>query len=107
MAVRGSVVVSIIGTFVANPWTIPLIWLVTFEIGDALLGGAGIAGFEDEPAVKRPADVAAAFSNGDLQMLGQELWPLLFGSLVGSLPLAEPGRWGSTWREGDRVAGRE
>ena len=91
-ALRGSVVVSLIGTFVANPWTIPLIWLVSFEIGDALLGGAGLAGFENEPAVKRLADVAAAVQAGDMRLFGEEIWPVWFAMMVGSLPLAA-GSW--------------
>lgn len=96
-ALRGSVVVSLIGTFVANPWTIPLIWLVSFEIGDALLGGAGLAGFENEPAVKRLADVAAAVQAGDMKLFGKEIWPVWFAMMVGSLPLAAGGWFLSYW----------
>lgn len=94
---RGSVVVSLIGTFIANPWTIPLIWLVTFEIGDAILGGTGIAGFEQESAIDHFADVAAAFSNGDMELFGKEVWPVWFAMFVGSLPLAAAGGGVSYW----------
>ena len=94
---RGSVVVSLIGTFIANPWTIPLIWLVSFEIGDAVLGGAGIAGFEDEPAVKRLADVADAVRAGDMELFGAEIWPVWFAMFVGSLPMAGVGWCVSYW----------
>lgn len=95
--VRGSVVVSIIGTFIANPWTIPIIWLVSFELGDAVLGGAGLPGFEDEPAVQRLADVAAAVRAGDMELFGAEVWPVWFAMLVGSVPLAAFGWVTSYW----------
>ena len=94
---RGSVVVSLIGTFIANPWTIPVIWLVSFEIGDALLGGVGLQGFDDEPVVKHLADVAEAVRAGDMELFGAEVWPVWFAMLVGSVPLAAAGWVSSYW----------
>ncbi|WP_354078450.1 DUF2062 domain-containing protein [Constrictibacter sp. MBR-5] len=94
---RGSVVVSLIGTFIANPWTIPVIWLVSFEIGDALLGGVGLHGFDDEPVVKRLADVADAVRAGDMELFGAEVWPVWFAMFVGSVPLAAAGWVTSYW----------
>src|SRR5690606_21533757 len=95
--VRGSVVVSLIATFVANPRAVPLIWFVTFEVGDAILGGVGMAGFENESAADHFADVAAAFSNGDMELFGKEIWPVWFAMFVGSLPLAAAGGGTSYW----------
>ncbi|MFN4090650.1 MAG: DUF2062 domain-containing protein [Alphaproteobacteria bacterium] len=94
---RGSVVASLIGTFIANPWTIPLIWLITFEVGDAVLGGVGVTGFEDEPAVKRLEDVAAAVRARDMHLFGEEIWPVWFAMLVGSLPVALFGWCATYW----------
>lgn len=36
-AVRGSLLAAAIGTLVGNPWTFPLIWVVTYEAGLLLL----------------------------------------------------------------------
>jgi len=39
---RGSILAMAIGTLVGNPWTSPLIWLVTYKLGLVILGlGAG------------------------------------------------------------------
>jgi uncharacterized protein (DUF2062 family) len=38
---RGSIVVSAIGTVVGNPWTFPFIWLWLFNFGNWILGTSG------------------------------------------------------------------
>lgn len=36
--VRGNYLAAIIGTLVGNPWTFPVIWLVTYQAGHYMLG---------------------------------------------------------------------
>ena len=39
--IRGNVLVSLVGTFAGNPWTIPLFWVGTYTTGSWLLGVDG------------------------------------------------------------------
>ena len=36
--VRGNIMMSLVGTLTGNPWTLPLIWVGTYNIGSWLLG---------------------------------------------------------------------
>jgi uncharacterized protein len=38
--VRGNYLAALVGTLVGNPWTFPLIWLITYQLGHYLLGSA-------------------------------------------------------------------
>jgi uncharacterized protein (DUF2062 family) len=38
MLVRGNYLAAAVGTLVGNPWTFPFIWVVTYQLGHALLG---------------------------------------------------------------------
>ena len=38
--IGGSIVASVLGTFVGNPLTYPLLWYSSYEVGNVLLGGA-------------------------------------------------------------------
>ncbi|MDG1438741.1 MAG: DUF2062 domain-containing protein [Emcibacteraceae bacterium] len=37
--VRGNILTSAIGTAVGNPWTLPFIWAITYNLGISILGG--------------------------------------------------------------------
>lgn len=39
---RASIVASVIGTIVGNPWTFPFIWFGIYELGHFLIGGEGV-----------------------------------------------------------------
>jgi|EndMetStandDraft_8_1072994.scaffolds.fasta_scaffold239079_2 uncharacterized protein len=85
---RGSIVASLLASFVGNPITYPLIWFATFNIGNALIG---------EETSLRIVDLQSRASllwNG-LGHLSPErvgialegLWPLFKPMVIGSLPL--------------------
>ena len=38
--VRGNYLAAVVGTLVGNPWTFPLIWLASYQLGHLLLGSA-------------------------------------------------------------------
>ena len=44
LLVRGNYLAAVVGTLVGNPWTFPFIWLVSYQLGHALLGGPAVAG---------------------------------------------------------------
>jgi uncharacterized protein len=72
--VGGSMVAAALGTTFANPLTCPIIWPLTWELGQIILG---------EPATPRSIDLAALFSHLDVS----QLWrPILEPMLLGSIP---------------------
>ena len=42
--IRGNVIAAMFGTVIGNPWTLPVIWLSTYEIGHLIIGRGGIEG---------------------------------------------------------------
>ncbi len=86
LIMRGSVLASVAGTFVANPWTVPIIWLATFRLGSWMLFGDATAVAENGIS-DALVDIGEAVRARDYDRLEAELWPILFCMLVGSLPL--------------------
>lgn len=81
----GSVVASALGTFVGNPLTYPLFWLVTYDIGDLLLGGVPL---ESADLALKDTDFALLLSNPG--RFWASFWdvaePVLLPMTVGSIP---------------------
>jgi len=90
-AIGGNVPAALLGTFIANPWTFPLIWLSTYELGRWVLGETEMsAGVEPVSEIDFPAmfeTLAHAAMNWDMAHLGQEIWEVWFPMLVGSIPM--------------------
>jgi uncharacterized protein len=74
--VRGNLLASAFGTAVGNPWTFPLIFALTGEVGALLLG--------QDVTVNVPALTWDHFWNSPMDYFGSVLPPLL----VGSIPVA-------------------
>jgi uncharacterized protein len=69
VVLRGSIVAAMLGTFVGNPISWPLIWGGTYALGCYMLGNQGMA--------------TAAPLGGHTD----PIWPILFPMLIGSLPI--------------------
>lgn len=76
---RGHLLASVFGTFVGNPWTFPLIFLVTGELGRLILGG-------DNNQVIPPWSWDAVLYDPFAYFL--ELMPLLKPYIIGGIPFA-------------------
>ena len=72
--IGGSVVAALLGTFVGNPLTYPLIWYSTYEVGNLMLRGE---------TGKEPIDL----SGGIFQSSLDQLWPILKPMTLGCLPV--------------------
>jgi uncharacterized protein (DUF2062 family) len=70
---RGNYLAAVVGTLVGNPWTFPVIWLISYQLGHALLGSAPseIAPLEEPELTSRWHDLKAL------------IWPMT----VGGVPL--------------------
>lgn len=67
---NGSILAAMIGTIAGNPWTFPVIWLLTYKIGMYVLG---VAGAENLP---QGFDFAEIFEHP-----GQWFVPMLIGAI--------------------------
>ena len=72
--IGGSIVASVLGTFVGNPLTYPLFWVSTYEVGHLMLGGE---------KQKGPIDLWG----GNFQHSLDQLWPLVKPMTLGALPV--------------------
>ena len=68
LMLRGHVIGAVVGTVVGNPWTFPFIWLLTYKVGQMMLGSAEAAPW---PAVTMFKHVMVD--------LGDLVWPTLTG----------------------------
>jgi uncharacterized protein (DUF2062 family) len=89
LAIGGSVIASLIGTFLLNPWTAPFIWWGSFQVGQWILrllfGWPGVDGGE---FLEFFAALGTAVLTFDRDLFIREVWPVLLPMLTGSLPLA-------------------
>jgi uncharacterized protein (DUF2062 family) len=72
LLVRGNYIAGAVGTLVGNPWTFPFIWVVTYEVGRALLG-APVA--QMEPV--QHWDLATFFARAEAVF-----WPMIVGGIL-------------------------
>lgn len=84
---RGNLIASVAGTFFANPWTMPLIWLATLRLGSWMLFGDASAAIGLDGIAGAVADASRAIRTSDLGLFEDEVWPILLSMTVGSLPL--------------------
>jgi uncharacterized protein (DUF2062 family) len=69
--VRGNYLAAIIGTLVGNPWTFPVIWLVTYQAGHYMLGSTPSRAAPEPELTSRWYEIRAL------------IWPMT----VGGVPL--------------------
>lgn len=72
--IGGSVVAALLGTFIGNPLTYPLLWYSTYEVGNLMLRGK---------MVQKQIDL----SGGIFQKSIEQLWPILKPMTLGSIPV--------------------
>jgi hypothetical protein len=72
--IGGSVVAALLGTFVGNPLTYPLLWYSTYEVGNLMLRGE-----LDQKSID--------LSGGIFQKSLEQLWPILKPMTLGSVPV--------------------
>jgi uncharacterized protein (DUF2062 family) len=71
LLVRGNYLAAAIGTLVGNPWTLPFIGVVSYQIGRALLGSP-------EVEIEAIHDLSLATLFADLK---EVFWPMALGSV--------------------------
>lgn len=70
---QASLIGATIGTFVANPWTYPLIWLSLYHLGQWILGHS---------------DHEISAADISLDYLLKNPWDVFLPMMIGALPLA-------------------
>jgi uncharacterized protein len=72
--IRGSLLAAAIGTLLANPWTFPLILVLTYQTGLTLLG------WQDTASISEVLKNFSLFES-PFRAITPVLWPLVVGSL--------------------------
>ena len=85
---RGSIIASAIGSFAANPWTYPVIWLGTYQVGREILGPAAAGSATLDELNTSLGLLVRAVLKFDGAMFVSAVWPVFEPMLVGSVPVA-------------------
>jgi uncharacterized protein (DUF2062 family) len=93
---RGSIIASVLGTLAGNPWTFPVIWWATYDVGVRLLPSHIDRSIPTEAFVRLLSDLASAVLTFDVTLVRTRIWSLWVPMMVGSLPLAA-GSWVLTY----------
>ncbi len=80
---RANVLASALGTVIANPVTLPLIWVATYELGARMLG---LHSMHPNPPVREAgvsflSDGPIAFATALWNTIEPVLWPMLIGAI--------------------------
>ena len=87
LVLRGSIIASLLASFVGNPLTYPMIWFSTYNIGNLLLGTSPgkLEGFREDASALW--DSLVAFSPNAFTDAFVSIWPFLKPMVFGSLTL--------------------
>ncbi len=85
-ALGGSGLAAAIGTFIANPWTQPALWLANYYTGMWILGRDTTANPPNFIQVFK--DLSEATLTVDGPMFFNAIWPVLWPMTAGGIPLA-------------------
>jgi uncharacterized protein (DUF2062 family) len=86
---RGSVVASLIGTAVGNPWTFAVIWPSIYKLGRWILGESPVVAQSQEPDfISLFTGLIRALLEFDLAYIIDHVSPVLWPMTVGGIPIA-------------------
>jgi len=87
---RANIIASAIGTIVGNPWTFPLIWIWTYQLGVWM----GFGTLDQEQPFHFSnlfGNILTAFLTFDTTYLMKVAWPVLSPMLAGAVPTSITG----------------
>lgn len=73
-ALGGSMVAALLGTFVGNPLTYPVIWFASYKLGNIMLG-------------THPEKTKVDFSHALFKSSFDQIWPILKPMTLGAIPI--------------------
>ncbi len=80
---RGNIFTSVMGTAIGNPWTFPIIWPITYNLGVWLLGWDGSENVIDEMNLVFNKFTIVDIVNAPLEVLGPFLHSIFLPMLLG------------------------
>ncbi len=86
--IRANVIASAIGTATGNPWTFPIIWVWTYNVGTALGMNSAAESAEKLDFATLFANVLKSLLQFDFSYFAESAWPIYGPMLVGSIPTA-------------------
>jgi uncharacterized protein (DUF2062 family) len=83
--IRANITAAALGTISGNPWTFPFIWLLILTLGRLILR----LPIDDKSVdfAEMFAKIYKALINSDFSLFFDEIWPILWPMIVGSIPL--------------------
>ena len=85
---RASISAAMLSTFIANPLTLPVIWSVSYRLGDAMLGGSGeLDTAKLQEGLSRSGELLSQGAPGAMSSFADVIWPIFMPISLGSLPL--------------------
>lgn len=85
---RASLLASVVGTFVGNPWTFPFIWIWIYKLGHWILDEPGVNAAYHFDFSRFFGTIIQAFLRLDMVYLFETAWPVLWPMTVGGIPTA-------------------
>jgi uncharacterized protein (DUF2062 family) len=86
---RASILASVIGTSVGNPWTFPFIWIWIYSMGNWMAFGSSGVNITELDLQYILGHLYEAFRSGELSRVvdiaGPVLWPMFLGSIPTAL----------------------
>jgi len=87
-ALRASISAAMLSTFIANPLTLPVIWSISYRLGDAMLGGSGdLDPAKLQEGLSRSSELLSQGAPGAMRSFADVIWPIFMPISLGSLPL--------------------
>ncbi len=81
---RGNIVAGMTGSLVGNPWTWPMIWLVSYKVSVFFgVGGHAMSSHEIHNLSK---DFGHAVKHLEFKKLWYDIWPIFYKILIGTIP---------------------
>ncbi len=86
--IRANVIASMFGTIVGNPWTFPLIWIGSFQIGQWMLGGEDYVPSNEGSFTGMFSALVQSLIEGDGDLFATQVWPVWLPMILGCIPIS-------------------
>lgn len=86
--IRGNVIASAFGTIIGNPWTFPVIWILSHRLGTWMLGNAPDGPAEGHNFTNMFSALVRSLIEGDGTLFSTQVWPVWWPMILGSIPIA-------------------
>ncbi len=84
--IRGNVIAAMVGTIIGNPWTFPVIWISTYQLGQLMLG-YGLSLGDELDFTAMFTGLVQSMIEADGELFLEQVWPLWLPMFIGCIPV--------------------